>query len=303
MRAVTDGPEVPGFFKRAELAGFVQAAKERSGEIEPVPMLSAWASSGGPLSKDCFETLEERLLEQLRRAGRVDGMYFCLHGAMGAQGISDPESRLVQSVRSVIGNVPVVVSHDLHGNITRARTIAADAIVAYQTNPHRDHVKVGAKAGRIVIGTTLGELKPTMAWRTLPMILGGGKTIDFLAPMRSVFRRMRRAEKSGEVLAASTLMCHPWNDDPALGWSTVVVTDNDPAAADRLADELAEQCWERRHEQPPAFRWMSRRRRRRSTRRWPPSPPRRLRFRRCRSSIGTCDTRNWKRGWTAPRGR
>lgn len=253
MRAVTDGPEVPGFFKRAELGGFIHAAKERRAEIEPLAMLSAWASSGGPLSKDCFETLEDRLCEHLRRAGRVDGMYFCLHGAMGVQGVSDPESRLLQSVRSVIGNVPIVVSHDLHGNITRARTLAADAIVAYQTNPHRDHAKVGAKAARIVMGTTLGELKPTMAWRTLPMILGGGKTIDFLAPMRAVFRRMRRAEKSGEALAASTLMCHPWNDDPNLGWSTVVVTDNDPAGAERLADELAEQCWERRHEQPPAF--------------------------------------------------
>jgi microcystin degradation protein MlrC len=104
------------------------------------------------------------------------------------------------------------------------------------------------------MGTALGELKPTMAWRTLPMILGGGNTIDFLAPMRTVFRRMRRAEKSGEALAASTLMCHPWNDDPNLGWSTVVVTNNDPAGAERLAEELAEQCWERRHEQPPAFR-------------------------------------------------
>jgi microcystin degradation protein MlrC len=49
------------------------------------------------------------------------------------------------------------------------------------------------------------------------------------------------------------MMCHPWNDDPSLGWSTVVVTDNDRAGAERLADELAELCWERRHEQPPAF--------------------------------------------------
>ena len=253
LRAVTDGPEVPGFFKRAELGGFIQAASERRTEIEPVPMLSAWASSGGPLSKACFETLEERLLERLRRAGRIDGMYFCLHGAMGAQGIADPESRLLQSVRSVIGNVPIVVSHDLHANVTRARVRAADAIVAYQTNPHRDHAKIGAKAGRIVIGSALGELRPTMAWRTLPMILGGGKTLDFLAPMRAVFRRMRRAERSGEALGVSTLMCHPWNDDPALGWSTVVVTNNDMAGAERLADELAEQCWERRHEQPPAF--------------------------------------------------
>ena len=156
-------------------------------------------------------------------------------------------------MRAVLGGAPLVVSHDLHGNVTRARVEAADAIVAYQTNPHRDHAQIGKKAGRIVIGTVLGEIKPTMAWRTLPMILGGGKTIDFLAPMRAVFRRMRRAEKRGEVLAASTFMVHPWNDDPALGWSTVVVTDDDLAAAERLADELAEMCWERRHEQPPAF--------------------------------------------------
>jgi microcystin degradation protein MlrC len=98
----------------------------------------------------------------------------------------------------------------------------------------------------------LGELRPVMAWRTLPILLGGGKTIDFLAPMRAVFRRMRKAEKSG-ALGASTLMCHPWNNDPALGWSTVVVTDDDLALADRLAEELAEMCWQRRHEQPPAF--------------------------------------------------
>ncbi len=252
LRATTIGPEVPGFFKRAELGGFMQAVAQRKAEIEPVPLLSAWASSGGPLEAACFETLEERLVEQLRRAGRIDGMYFCLHGAMGAHGIADPESRLVRSVRSVIGNVPIVVSHDLHANVTRARTLAADAIVAYQTNPHRDHAKIGAKAGRIAIGTVLGELRPTMAWRTLPMILGGGKTIDFLAPMRAVFRRMRRAEQGG-ALAASTLMVHPWNDDPGLGWSTIAVTDDDQAAAERLAEELAELCWERRHEQPPAF--------------------------------------------------
>ena len=51
MTAVTTGSEVPGYFKKAELAGFMTAAKDRGGEIEAVPILSAWASSGGPLSK------------------------------------------------------------------------------------------------------------------------------------------------------------------------------------------------------------------------------------------------------------
>jgi microcystin degradation protein MlrC len=252
LAATTRGPEVPGFFKRAELAGFMQAARDRAAEIEPVPILSAWASSNGPLSKPCFEALEDRLIELLRAAGPVDGMFFALHGAMGAQGILDPESRLLRAARSVLGGAPIAVSHDLHGNLTRARIEGADAIVAYQTNPHRDHAAIGAKAGRIVIGTVLGEIKPTMAWRTLPMILGGGKTLDFLAPMRAVFRRMKRMEDQ-LALAASTFMVHPWNDDPQLGWSTIAITDNDHAAAERYADELAEMCWERRHAQPPEF--------------------------------------------------
>jgi microcystin degradation protein MlrC len=253
LRATTEGPEVAGFFKRAELAGFMQAARARKAEIEPVPILSAWASSGGPLSTACFEELEARLIEGLRKAGPLDGMYLCLHGAMGARGIADPETRLARSVRAALGGLPLVMSHDLHGNVTQARVDAVDALVAYQTNPHRDHAKVGKKAGAILLGTVLGEIKPTMAWRSLPMILGGGKTIDFLQPMRPVFKRMRQAENRGEALGASTFMVHPWNDSPALGWSTVVVTDNDVRAADRLAEELAEMCWERRHEQPPAF--------------------------------------------------
>jgi len=243
--AVTSGPEVKGFFKRAELAGFVRAVK---GVAEPVPVLSAWASSGGPLSKECFETLEARLVEGLRAAGTVDGVYLCLHGAMGVRGIADPETRFIRAARSVVGGAPIVVSHDLHGNLTRARVEAADAIVGYQTNPHRDHARTGRKSGELLRAMVEEHLVPRVSWRSLPMILGGGKTIDFLAPMRAVFRRMRAAEKR-EVLTASTFMVHPWNDDPALGWATYAIG----AEADAIADELAEMCWARRHEQPPEF--------------------------------------------------
>nr|HEX4314929.1 M81 family metallopeptidase [Kofleriaceae bacterium] len=250
LTAATCGPEVSGFFRRAELAGFCAAARELG--AEPVPVMSAWASSGGPLSKACFEALEARLVDGLRAAGRVDAVYLALHGAMGVDGVRDPESRLLAAARAASGGVPIVASHDLHGNVTRARIEACDALVAYHTNPHRDHARTGRRAGAIAISLARGEAAPHVAWRSLPVLLGGGTTIDFLAPMRAIFRRMRRAEKRGEALAASTFMVHPWNDDPALGWSTVVVG-RDRARAEALADELAEMCWAARHRQPPAF--------------------------------------------------
>ena len=246
------GREVAGFFRNAELSGFVAAA--RAAAVEPVPILSAWASSGGKLTADCFATLEARLEGGIRAAGRLDGVFLALHGAMGVCGIRDPETRLITAARAAAGGAPVVTTHDLHGNLTQARVDAADAIVAYGTNPHRDHARVGRRAGDILIGLARGELHPVTAWRSLPMILGGGKTIDFLPPVRRLFRRMRRLERRGQVLAASTFMVHPWNDDPGLGWSTLVVTDGDPAAADRFAEELAELCWSVRHDQPPRFK-------------------------------------------------
>ena len=247
------GHEVEGFFRKAEIAGFLDAAREQRADVEPVPLFSAWASSGGPLSQACFETLEGRLVEGLRKAGRVDGVFLALHGAMGVVGVRDPETRLLRAARDAAGGAPVVTTHDLHANLTQGRVDAAHAIAAYQTNPHRDHARIGKKAGRILLGSLRGELRPTTAWRSLPMLLGGGNTVDFLAPMRSLFLKMRWEERKKNLLAVSTFMVHPWNDDPALGWSTHVVTNGDAALAEALADELAEMCWERRHELPPTF--------------------------------------------------
>jgi microcystin degradation protein MlrC len=248
LRAVDKGGhEVEGFFKKAELAGAVAAV--RAAGAEPVPIVSAWASSGGKLSRACFDTLGSRLVDGLR-AARPDAVVLALHGAMGVDGLRDPETELLRLAREAAGGAPVTCTHDLHGNLTRARVEAADAIVAYQTNPHRDHARVGRKAAELALAILDGA-RPAVAWRTLPMLLGGGKTIDFLAPMRAVFRRMSAAERRREVLSVSTFMVHPWNDDPALGWSTLAY--GDAAAAERLVDELAEMCWARRHHMPPTF--------------------------------------------------
>jgi microcystin degradation protein MlrC len=252
-RCAGKGSEVPGFFKRAELGGFVAACRKRRADVVPVPLFSAWASSGGPLSLECFEALEAKLVEGLRAAGRLDGVFLALHGAMCVHGVRDAETRLLAAARAAAGGAPVVSTHDLHGNLTRERVEAADAIVAYGTNPHRDHARVGRRAGYILLGMIAGELKPTVAWRSLPMILAGGNTIDFLPPMNRVFWTMRWREMHRRALAASVFMVHPWNSDPALGWSSIVVTDGDRDGAERIADELAEMCWARRHAQPPTF--------------------------------------------------
>ncbi len=248
------GEEVAGYAKHAELSGFVRAVEERGGQVIGVPLVSAWAVPSGPLSEEAFETVTARMLDRLRRAGKVDGVYLALHGAMTTRHDPHPEARLLEAVRREIGpDVPLAVSFDLHAQLCAKKLAPVTFACAYRTNPHRDHAATGRRTGRILIDTALGRVRPVYRWRTLPMVLGGGTTVDLLPTMRPIFGRMKKMEREPGVLDASLCMVHLWNDDPEIGWSTHVITDGDAPLADRLADELADRAWAVREVMPPTF--------------------------------------------------
>lgn len=246
--------EVQGFLKNLELSGFMRAVKHHPEvPIETLPLLSAWTISGGPLEQGFFEALCAEFCQRLSDLGPIDGLYLALHGAMGAEGYPDPEAYLLQEIRKVVGAIPIAVSFDLHANLTRAKVEQIDLLCAYHTNPHYDMARVGERTGDLLIRTLKGEIQPRMAWRSLPLLLGGGNTVHLLPPMNRIFRRLRHMEADPRVLYANLLMCHPYLDHPELGWAVQVFTDGDTELAEALADELAEACWQVRTQQPPEF--------------------------------------------------
>ncbi len=243
--------EAEGMARNAELSGFAQEAERRGATL--VPLFSAWAIPGGPLTAEAMAYFEERLDRELRAAGPLDGVMLSMHGAMAAVGRVDPEADLQKVVHRAVPNAKFVVTHDLHGHLTAEKVANADAIVAYRTNPHRDHVRTGARAAEILMRTLAGEVRPTVAWRCLPLVLGGGLNIDFLAPMRGIYAFLTKLHRDPRVLTASIYQNHLWNEAPHAGWGVYVATNDDPALAEQLADEIAERCWAVRHEQPPAI--------------------------------------------------
>jgi len=250
------GAEVPGMIRNAELSGFRRAVRRHGlGQVEPVPLFSAWAMPGGPLSQDAYDELRERLVRGLREAGPLDAVFLTLHGAMrGGSGLPEPEEGFLAAVREVVGpDVPVAITLDLHGQLTPAKVDPATILCAYRTNPHRDLYNTGYRAAKLLLETLRGQVRPVSRWRSLPMLMGGGMTMDFLQPMRGVFRRMKAMERRPGVLSVSLFMVHLFNDSPDLGWSCHVTTDGDEALADRVADELAELAWGVRHHRPPPF--------------------------------------------------
>jgi microcystin degradation protein MlrC len=241
------GTELKSFMPHAELTGFRQAARV-AGDVTTVPLESAFAVPNGPLTRASYDELTGRLLERIERALPLDGVYLALHGSMQVEGLAGaPEGDLLRRVRALVGDgAKIAVSYDLHANLTAGLVEYADVVVAYRSNPHWDLAPTGYRAGRRLVRAIRGEIRPVHAWRKLPMLLGGGMTIDFLAPMRGVFRGMKRLERDRRVVSASLFMVHPFTDAEELGWGAHVSTDGEEALANELVDALAATLWDMR---------------------------------------------------------
>ncbi len=249
------GTELKSFMPHAELTGFRQAAW-LAGGVETVPLTSSLAVPGGPLSRETFDWLLGRLLARLRGAGQVDGLYLALHGSMQVTDLDEaPEGVILRRAREVLGpQAKLAVSYDLHANLSRALVDPVDVLIAYRTNPHWDLAPTGFRAGNRLIRALRDQVAPVHAWRKLPMVLGGGITIDFMAPMRKVFRHLRKLEEDPRVLSASLFMVHMYTTAEDLGWAVHVTTDGDLDLAERLADDLADRAWAERRAPLPPFR-------------------------------------------------
>ena len=82
----------------------------------------------------------------MRNAEQIDGVFLDLHGAMATEEIEDAEGDLIRSVREIVGSLPVVVTLDLHANITAEMAEYSDTIIGFDTYPHVDCYDRGVEA-------------------------------------------------------------------------------------------------------------------------------------------------------------
>jgi microcystin degradation protein MlrC len=106
---------------------------------ETVESLLAFAQPLGRTVRSVYESLRDEILDDLRKAGPVDGVILVLHGAMVADGYDDCEGDVISRVRAIVGpKVPIGVSLDLHCHFTQKMLTEADAIICYKEYPHTD---------------------------------------------------------------------------------------------------------------------------------------------------------------------
>lgn len=214
------------------------------------PSVAAAAMPSGKVTQKAYEFYTEQILSDLKEtADEVDGVFLSLHGAMVQQGGVDGEGPLIQAVRDVVGaDVPVIVTLDLHGNITETMINAADALIAFESYPHTDMGMTGQRAMELLLDTIDGEFQPVMEIERPPVLPYGPKQNTRAGPMADIMEDARTLEKQDDILKVNVFPGFHQADIPSMGFSIPVVADGRTTQAQRIARELAERVWERRDE-------------------------------------------------------
>ncbi|NJC72946.1 M81 family metallopeptidase [Planosporangium thailandense] len=227
---------------QATWAGFL--APRPDDPVETVPLLAAWINPCGAITREAFETIVDEMTERLAAALPVDGVLLGLHGAAVADGYPDADAEMAERVRAVVGpNVPIGAVLDMHANVSPRLVEHVDVLLPYQTNPHVDARARGIECRDRVVEIIRTGRRPALALEQLPLVVTITRQDTREEPMRGLLEYERRLEQRDGVLDVSVVEGFPYADVPQMGMSVLAAHRDGPAAARRVAREMAERVW------------------------------------------------------------
>lgn len=230
-----------------ELGGFLEGAKTY--EFLPVPLIATYAVPGGPIEPSAFTGLADETIEALERSLPLDGLLLSLHGAAFAEDFPDADGELARRIRLAVGpEIPIVMTLDLHANISPLMIASANATICYRSNPHLDQKARGREAAEVMARTLRGEITPVQALEKPPLIINISKQYTKQEPACGLYADVEAVLKWPGVVSASVAMGFYYADVEEMGASFVAVTDGDADLARKAARWMAERAWGRRQE-------------------------------------------------------
>ncbi|MEM5776331.1 MAG: M81 family metallopeptidase, partial [Anaerolineaceae bacterium] len=225
-----------GFYNRADELGHEAVAIAKIGEAEP----------SAPVSAEVFYQFVGMITDGLKANGPFDAVYLDLHGAMVFHPFQEGEAETIRLVREVVGDIPIVTSLDLHGNISTDFFNSADVLIGYRTYPHIDIYETGVRCADAVDHILKG--KPLYrAFHKLPFLMPGATLATNKRPSQVLYAEIDEVEKDSRVISASVMQGFVEADVPHMG-PTVFAYGITQEAAQKAADQLLNKALELENE-------------------------------------------------------
>ena len=215
-------------------------------DVDWIPLLHARALPGGAVERDFYDSIKAEILERLRAAVPVDGVFLDIHGAMSVVGMTDAEGDLAAAVREIIGmDALVSAAMDPHGNISRRLIGALDLATSHRMSPHDDAPLTRTRAVANLVRCLREGVRPHRAWVRVPVLLAGERASTRDEPARGIYGSLAGIEARPGIIDAAVWIGYAWADEPRCS-AAVVVTGTDPEVIEREARSLAERYWNAR---------------------------------------------------------
>ena len=165
---------------------------------------------------------------------------------MVTESFQDGEGELLRRIREVVGNeIPIVISLDLHANITGQMVLLSSGISIYRTYPHIDMAETGGRAATLLKHLLTGKIL-FKAFRQVPFLITLPAQHTGASPCRGLYSLLPDGLESGH-LSCDIAMGFPPADIFDAGPS-VVAFGSDQNEANLAADTLIEYFQEHREE-------------------------------------------------------
>src|SRR5579875_2528546 len=193
----------------------------------------------------CLRGDPERAFRRLAQSGSGGCDLLALHGAGVAEDADDLEGDLLGKLRADVGpTVPVVVTLDLHANVTLEMARHATALLTVNCYPHVDAYDRGAEAVELAQRIVNGRARPRMHLTRIPMLVP--TTATSLSPLKEVNERCRGWEAKPGIIDCTFVHGFAHTDIPPIAASVIAIADGAAAAAREAAEDVASYAWEAR---------------------------------------------------------
>lgn len=220
-------------------------------DVEFIPTTHAYSWPGGQVTLEAYEQFKGEILEAIRNAGQLDGIYMDMHGALHVEGMDDAQADLVKEIRAIVGDsLPISASFDLHGNVSDEFLSGLNYMTGFRTAPHRDGAETKLRAVKALMRMVREGIRPCIAHAELPMLIPGEKSITEVEPMHSIYARIDSIEALDGIMDATILVGYAWADLPRSAMRVFVVAE-DSAHFEEAGDiclSVAQQLWNKRFE-------------------------------------------------------
>lgn len=229
-----------------EICGFLDAAQDFGWDV--THPLAASASPSGPMNANDWVTIKSAILQPLRDNEAFDAVVLVLHGAMVTENRDDADGDLIEAARALVGpDLPIVVTLDMHANVSQRMVENSTLLMAYRTYPHVDQYERAQHCARLLNRIFEHGLKTTLHFARRPMMDAANHGQTGSGPMPELLALADRIETRPGVLCASIQIGFPWADVADIGPSVVVTGIRSAEKCADYAAELMDAVWDSRH--------------------------------------------------------